>query len=74
MKKKNKNLFYLLNGEVIDLEPNTEVNNYGYKLMGYLNTNKEKCLVFDGKNCIVMSVEEFMNFSRERKLQFILNK
>ena len=58
--------------ELIVTEPNIKVNKYGYKLMGYLYKDKEKPLVFDGKSCIMMSVEEFINFSRERKLQFIL--
>jgi len=59
--------------ELIQTTPNIEVNKYGYKLMGWFDDNHNNCIIFDGKKNIQMTYEQFVNFSRERKLSFILN-
>ena len=62
--------------ELIEGEPNIniDINEYGYKLMGHLYNNPDNFLVFDGKSCIWMSEEQYINFTRNRKLNNILNE
>ena len=55
----------------IQAESNIKVNKYGYKLMGYLDRTND-CIVFDGKEMRKITIEQFINFSRERKLNYIL--
>ena len=54
-------------------KPNYEINEYGYKFMGQLPSGNV-IVIFDSEKLIVMTNEEYLNFSRERKLKFILNK
>ena len=56
----------------IQTVPNIEVNEYGYKLMGWFDDNHNNCIIFNGEKTIQMSSDEFINFTRERKLNFIL--
>jgi len=63
-------------------KPNYEINEYGYKFMGRLSgmscqskdiENYPSNVIFDGETIRLMTDEEYSNFSRERKLKYILN-